>query len=60
MWGYLLDFAGSKETVGKFFSSAVKPKKNCSKNKKTSEEEINGGGKALSPTLVKGEKCRGG
>ena len=43
MWGYLLDFAGSKETVGKFFSSAVKPKKNCSKNKDTSAEEINGG-----------------
>ena len=43
MWGYLFDFAGSKETFGKFFFSAVKPKKNCSKNKETSEEEINGG-----------------
>ena len=43
MWGYLLDFAGSKETFGKFFFWAVKPKKNCSKNKETSEEEINGG-----------------
>ncbi len=43
MRGYLLDFAGSKETFGKFFFSAVKPKKNCSKNNETSEEEINGG-----------------
>ena len=41
--GYLLDFAGSKETFGKFFFWAVKPKKNCSKNNETSEEEINGG-----------------
>jgi hypothetical protein len=43
MWGYLLVFAGSKATFGKFFFWAVKPKKNCSKNKETSEEEINGG-----------------
>jgi hypothetical protein len=42
MWGYLSDFAGSKETFGKLFFWAVKPKKNCSKNKETSEEEING------------------
>ena len=40
--GYLLDFAGSKETFGKFFFSAVKPKKNCSKKNEISEEEING------------------
>ena len=41
--GYLFDFAGSKETSGKFFFWAVKPKKNCSKNNETSEEEIIGG-----------------
>ena len=42
MWGYLFDFAGSKETFGKFFFSAVKPKKNCSKKNEISEEKING------------------
>jgi len=50
MWGYLLDFTGSKETFAKFFFWAVKPKKNCSKSNETREEEIKGG---VRPSLLR-------